>query len=301
MERIFTDLKEGPLWAWFAALASFGLVLSLVLYSGYTPLWQSIVAFAAFAALCLFLGPTIIQSGKKGHKHVPTVCAWVVVLLLAFVVAFYYWYFRWVAPGTDQPHDRILNVVPVLTAVVAAGLGWFVHYQYSSKAHRTNNAFSMVMEMRKSSEFLKRQEIVVKHFPVTLDDIPAAYEPYFSGGSLRKLRTEIGGGEPTAEQKEALEHAEAISALKYLLNYYEFMSAGVKANDLDKDLLLDTVSEIVIGTYKRSQKLVKFVNDPKPTGQGQPLAYQCLKEIVADWDDIITQREADCKKGNGKR
>ncbi len=300
MDKIFTDLKEGPWWTWVAAVTCGGLVLSLFLGNNYTPNGEAGVAWASFGFLVLFIGPTVISAGKLGHKHVPTVCFWVTTLLLAFIVTVYYWYFRWVPAVPTLAHDRVLNIVPVMAAVVAASLGWYVHFQFSSKSQKTNNAFSMVMEMRKSAEFLRRYENVVRHFPVGIGDIPPEYHQFFASGSLKRIydAAALANGTPNPIE---IERAQAIADLKYVLNYYEFIAAGVKANDLDEDMLIDTVSEIVVGLFNRARSLITFIRSPAPQGQGQILAYTCLTTLVGNWEKKIADELAEYHRAKPKQ
>src|SRR5699024_9695123 len=145
--------------------------------------------------------------------------------------------------------DKILNLLPVLVAIWAAGLGWLIHYRLTSKAHRTNHAFAMVMQMRTSVEFLERNELVSRHLPHSTG-IPEEYDKYFKHTAIREIY-KAAAWDPEKVDKLELEKAQAVAALKYVLNYYEFFAAGVKAGDLDEGLLLDTVSQIVIGMYER--------------------------------------------------
>ena len=284
METVFGELKSSSWWSWTSLVVAGALALSLGLHPGYPPMARVLVAFSILVLLSLYLVPAILRAARQGHKFVPCVCTWVTVLLVAFVVVFYYWYFTLIAFSADVTHDRVLNIVPVAAAVVAASLGWYVHYQYSSKAHRTNNAFALVMEMRRSSEFLKRAELVAKHFPASEAEISDDYRAYFPTDSRKRIYAT----EPLDEV--ALEKAEAVMALKYLLNYYEFIGAGIHAKDLDEELLMDTVGDIVVGCVRRSRKFIDFIRSPE--GQGQSLAFERLLTISASWRATLAKRAA---------
>ncbi len=282
METVFGELKKSAWWSWLCLIVAGGLALSLPLHMGYSATARVIVAFAVLCLISAYLVPAILRAAKQGHKFVPCVCTWVTVLLITFVVVFYYWYFTLIATSADVTHDRVLNIVPVAAAIVAASLGWYVHYQYSSKAHRTNNAFALVMEMRRSSEFLKRAELVAKHFPASQPEIPESYVEFFPTNSRKRIY------ETEPLDPVALEKAEALMALKYLLNYYEFIGAGIHANDLDEELLMDTVGDIVVGSVRRSRKFIDYIRSPN--GQGQPLAFERLLDTADRWRVTLAKR-----------
>ena len=291
MTRIFKDLCDVPWWGWLM-LPLLIILLTLAgsgAYMARTTVW---LVLAAFLALTLFLAPVILSSGKKGHKHVPAVCAWTIVWFLAAIGTFFYWYFRWM-PGSERDSvERILNVVPVLTAIVAAGLGWYVHYQFSAKAQRTNSAFALVMEMQKSSEYIRRNEIVRDHFPPSLKEIPQEYVEFFPADSVKKARDEAASN--SSVDPKRLERAEAIASLRYILNFYEFMAVGVRSNDLDCDLLVETVGQIVIGRFSRAEKFVHWIRSP--TGQAQELAFEHLEVICREWSHRVEVQESEARQ-----
>lgn len=293
MERIFTDLKCVPKWSWFSLLLL--VVLLTLAFSGAFALKTTVVlVIASFACGTLFLAPAVLQAARHGHKSVPTVCVWTAVWLLAAISTFFYWYFRWLPTDAGESYDRILNVVPVLTAIVAAGLGWYVHYQFSAKTQRTNTSFALVMEMQKSAEYLNRSLIVSEHFPSSLDEIPEDYVTYFAPGTVKRLRDEAAKAGTTPDPA-SIEKAQAIVALRYVLNFYEFMAAGVRSNDLDCDLLMDTISEVVIGRFNRAKKLVDYIRAPA-IGRGQELAFEHLEIIARDWAHHIEEHKSAIRK-----
>lgn len=298
MDKIFTDLKKGPGWCWLGLL--FGIItLTLACGGGFGPRVVIILVVAAQLGLTTFLAPVVLRAARKGHKHVPTVCVWTVVWLCTAVASFLYWFFNW--PGftaTDQ-NDRILNVVPVMTAIVFGGLGWYVHYQFTARTQRMNSSFALVMEMMKSPEYLSRNAIVSEHFPPTVDEIPDEYEEFFEPGSVKRLRDELpkdATDEVKAEAEIKLERAKAIASLRYLLNYYEFMAVGVRANDIDCDLLLQTVGPIVLGRFKRSAKLIKWSRRERPKGGGQDTAFEHLEWMSHDWEPKLEEQTLEARK-----
>lgn len=293
MDRIFTDLKYVPVWSWLALLVSL-VTLTLACSGAYGARAVVLLAVSAHLGLSFFLAPGVFRAAKKGHKHVPTVCVWTIVWLSSAVAAFLYWFFNWPGFTATAQNDRILNVVPVLTGIVFGGLGWYVHYQFSARTQRMNSSFALVMEMMKSSEYLARNALVSEHFPPSVPEIPDEYTQFFAPGAEKRLKDAATDVDPVCPIK--LEQAKAIAALRYLLNYYEFMAVGVRANDIDCDLLLDTVGHIVVNRYKRSLRLVKWIRDAKPLGAGQDLAFEHLEWMCRDWEPRLEEQSSMARK-----
>lgn len=296
MENIFRDLKSVPAWSWIALVLS-GVTLTLACSGGFTPrvvIWLCLIALVGLTG---FLAPAVMRAAKKGHKHVPTVCVWSIAWLAAAIAVFLYWFFNWPDFASSDQNDRILNVVPVLTAIVFGGLGWYVHYQYSGRTSRMNSSFALVMEMMKSSEYIRQNKLVGEHFPPSIGDIPDVYKPHFAPGAVKRL-TDAATAAKTSVCAIDLERAEAIMALRYILNYFEFIAVGVRANDIDADLLFDTVGQIVVGRFKRSEKLVKWFRAPAPNGQGQDLALEHLEWLCRQWEPRLEEQTSKMRRRN---
>lgn len=282
MEHVFKDLKTDQKWAW-ASLVLCGLLLSgLILSPRLTDLWQGVVAIAAYLALCVFFWPSLLKAAHQDHRHLLTVCVWSFVLVILLITVSFYSFFK-VAGSDSTKYDKLLNVVPVFVAIWAAAVGWLIHFRITTKAHRTNNAFAIIMETRKSSEYLKRQELVQKHFPPNVNAVDSEYHQYSAADSLKKL---IRAGASEAD----MEKAEAVLALKYMLNYFEFMAVGIKAGDLDENLLFETVSSTVLRLHLRAQSYITFTVDPQQGGQ--PMAYCDLRLLAQRWKVRYATEEA---------
>lgn len=281
MEFVFRDLVTKCWWSWGAFIVAFVAAVTLAANGNISDAQQAWIAIVAYAALVIFFAYPLLQAACAGHRHLLTVCIWSFVLVLLGVALCYYVFYKFA--GNDvASFDKLLNVVPVLVAIWAAALGWFVHFRLSTKAHRTNNAFGILMEMRKSSEFLNRYETATRHFPSGTTTIPPEYTDYFPTTKLKEV-LDVATARGEAAAPSDLEKIEAISALRYVLNYFEFMSVGIQAGDLDEDLLYDTISTTVVKLYERSQPLFNYVHAPMPGGAGQPLAFVALESLAERW------------------
>lgn len=298
MDFVFKDLVTKCWWSWVSLLVA--VVLLVVVAVGTASGWisgpgQGWLGMLAYTALCFFFAKPLLVAAYAGHKHLPTVCIWTGVLVGLFIVMSIHSFYAFFGKAPAH-YDKVLNVIPVVVAIWAAGLGWLVHFRLTSKAHRTNNAFSIIMEMRKSSEFLKRVELVSRHFPPGSVTIPNEYNASFGSSTLHDLyKTSRETGQEI--DALALERAEAIMALKYVLNYYEFMSVGIKEGDLDEELLYETIGPMVVRTFDRSANLIRYVNVAAPAGAGQPLAFTELRKVVNRWRVRVNNDTA--KQANG--
>lgn len=275
----------------------------IILTIGLSHAGEHAAGFAYIASYLLALtagGRIILNLAEGGHKNVLPVVVVGTILLVLFVACLSYSFFHFTTTEQITRLDRVLNIIPVTAAVFAAALGWYVHYQYSSKAQRTNNAFSIVMEMRRSPEFIKRWELVGLHFPKDVM-VSEEYQPYFHPDSRRRLekeKAEINKEAADAEAKleelkKKLEKVEAIEALRFILNYFEFMAAGIELKELDEDMLYETISVVVVRIYERSSLFLKFYADPKTK---EVLAFQHLSALVKSWSDKLDAEAMEVNK-----
>lgn len=299
MEHVFKDLVTKCWWSWLALLAA--VIVAAFAGGGIangalSQPAQGWLAVLAYLLLCIFFCHPLLKAANAGHRHLLTVLVWSFLLVVLFILLSFFAFYS--IFGTAQPggYDKVLNVVPVFVAIWAAAVGWLVHFRLTTKAHRTNNAFAIIMETRKSGEFLKRYELVMRHFPAGQGEIPESYRECFPTAALRDLIQSKSHGETVDEA--LIERAEAINALKYVLNYFEFMAVGIRAGDLDEDLLYSTISTTVVGICERSKPLLNYYHSPAPGGGAQPLACADLVKLAERWRQRLNQDIAD--HANGK-
>jgi hypothetical protein len=204
------------------------------------------------------------------------------------------------------PVGKILDLPPLLAAIWAASTGWYVHFQLTGRNHRVAHAMAMVMGTRTSAEFLKRQELLREVLP-RAEDVAKLDAKYFQKSALKVAREayldassklqQVPDGEDRApvetRKREAaaeLKLARAVNALQYVLNYYEFMAAGIKFGDLDERLFYETISPGVLGLCARAEPYLGWVNSP--VGGREQLAFEYLKPLVAKWRTMTDADEA---------
>lgn len=283
------------MWIAYGGLALFiamcvGLELSdHWLYELYKPLIVTMAGafFVATTALAVH------RCACCGPRSIGQVCFYSVFLLIVTLLVMYLVYFLTVSPlltaGSDKtPYglDKLLNVPPVVAAIWAAGVGWYIHFQATAKGHRTNNALSLLMQTRTSKEFLQRTETVQRIYPHGTP-VPASVASS-TIATLQSLQDQLLVA--TAAQKPGLEkqirEAEAVVALRYMLNFYEFMAVGIEKNDLDDHLLYDTLGTHVPSIYRRAAEIVKAARGGKVPGVNSTdiLAFTSLEPLVVRWE-----------------
>ncbi|UHQ22785.1 DUF4760 domain-containing protein [Lysobacter sp. 5GHs7-4] len=284
MEFVFKDLKASQSWAWLSLILAGVLVTFLISSSALSDAGQGGIAIAAYAALAVYFWPCLLKAAHEDHRHLLTVIIWSFVLVILGIALSFYAFFA-IAGEDHVKYDKLLNVVPVFVAIWAAAVGWLIHFKLTTKAHRTNNAFVIIMETRKSAEFLKRVETVSRHFPPGSKSIPPEYEKFFSSQAVKAILND-----PTTTEGDKLK-AEAVVSLRYVLNYYEFMAVGIKAGDLDETLIYDTIHPAVCALFDRSKILVDFISNPDNPG-GDRTHFCELKLLVAEWKRRRTAADA---------
>ncbi|MGR4875634.1 DUF4760 domain-containing protein [Pseudoxanthomonas sp. LARHCG66] len=282
MEFVVKDLITKCWWSWgflIVAVISAAVLGSGMWHGNLTAIEKGWLGVLVYGSIAGFFVKPIWTAATSGHSHLLTVCIWSLFLVALFVPFSFFVFYSFFGHDPTR-YDKVLNVLPVLVAAWAAGLGWLVHFRLSTKAHRTNNSFSILMETRKSAEYLRRAELFTKHFPPGMASIPQAYFQYFPADSIFRLHQ--AGPAPNAAQ---LEMAEAVQAMKYLLNYYEFMAVAISAGDLDEKLLYDTIGPPVVKMFNRSRNYVDYVSLNAP--DKQKLTYIVLRKLVAKWEPQI--------------
>jgi hypothetical protein len=189
----------------------------------------------------------------------------------------------------------VTSVTTLMGAAAAAsmvGIGWVVQHQSSARASRRAHTFNILMQSRLSAEFQnqvrKRADLYSAGNPVAPEDAKLA-----SKGGLDKVIAEIEVRQ-AAELERARDESRdrikeeyaarieltkrkflSLEGMKYLLNFYEFMSAGIVLRELDERLLRETVSDMVVALYndslhirltQRTQQPEVFINLDRVVG-----------------------------------
>lgn len=227
-------------------------------------------------------------------KLVWVVCGASVFLLISTLCTFalsYFWASRYGLLPLGA--ERLLTIPAVGTALWGTAMGWYVHFQASSKNNRTANSFNLLMQTRTCGEFLKRANAVISSYPqgtvIPNEDVDL-FLPEALAEAKRKFAEALSSSKGVGEARLLLKKTNAAASLKYLLNYYEFMSVGISKRDLDEELLYETIAVTVTSMYERSLSPIARIREK------QPLAFQHLERLVARWKIKLHEDEQALKR-----
>ena len=153
-------------------------------------------------------------------------------------------------------------------ALIFAVLTLFIQLQVSSNNTRKNHALNSLLQMRDSEAYNKSAESV-KSFLAEhgLSQFKQEHVNIYVDRSKKK-------GEATNSEKEVIE---AISAMLYALNYFEFLAVGVKSDSLDGELIYNTMAGIFEQKLFESEHLLNAVR------KKQPKAFFCYLNTINQW------------------
>lgn len=195
--------------------------------------------------------------------------------------------------GATNGVGAITTLLGAAAAAAMAGIGWVIQYQSSARSSRRAHTFTILMQSRLSKEFQEHVNNRSAKYPcpttIPADDVKRLCLvrqqneaiALFEERALQRCpatltcaeRTQV-LGEIESERKELMRTINAFRAVKYLLNFYEFLSAGIKKRELDEELLFETLSSIAIGLYKDTEHVRKAAKDI------QPMVYEHFEELI---------------------
>ncbi|MBB6572555.1 DUF4760 domain-containing protein [Xanthomonas arboricola] len=285
---VFRHLRTTEMAA-LGTVAGIGLICVGLDWCNYIPyeLYKGWLIAVAGAVVLYAMVPALVRCGMAGGaKSVWSVVRASLALLLFTLISFYSSYYLIsgsITMGSVSLSDKYLNFPPAIAALWTAGMGWYIHFQATSKNHRTNNSFNLLMQTRTSSEFLRRALDVQKVYPFGCN-ILEVDEEHFSPENLKNLALQAANSlvvenvavvpPPTLLEAKVL----AIEGMKYLLNYYEFMAVGIEANDLEENMLFKTIGGTVCSVRDRADLYIQHMRK-----NGQPLCFAALDRLVTRW------------------
>ncbi|MCJ8270479.1 MAG: DUF4760 domain-containing protein [Psychrosphaera sp.] len=176
------------------------------------------------------------------------------------------------------PVILMVSVVSIMTGI----LGWVVHAQLSARLHRKTHTLNMLMQSRLSTEYQQQlrnlynvynsSTIILKSDITDFHDKPFNYK----NDNLNTNADLSNDANPSNEHKEK---AKALGAVRYLLNYFEFVAVGIAENDLDEDLLYLCISGIVLGLHHNAKDYI-LISQGKV---GQSGVFKNLDALVQYW------------------
>lgn len=177
--------------------------------------------------------------------------------------------------------EAVTGLMAAFVGAIMVGIGWVVQHQSSARASRRAHTFTILMQSRLSKEFQEhvktRQDyyysgcrIEAKDAPLatkagikerlkTLDDHCEREVAQAKDDSLDAIRKRYDELKEDAEKKH-----ESLKSVIYLLNFYEFMCAGINRRELDPMLLYLTVEDIVRCLYQDTVHVRAHIKELQP-------------------------------------
>jgi len=268
------------------------LILSIVCAIVVATLWGShgisrvLTGWGVVIVAVTFLGSffrPLLAMTRHGYEAVFSVCITGGLLFLCTLIAFYLSYYLIADNLSAQgsPLAKLLDLPPLLLALWAAATGWYVHFQLTCRNHRVSNAVSIVLSRSTNAEIRRRLDLQRKYLPSKkhIDDLDISL---FKPDAMEKAKAAFKPDD--ADCVRTMRLTQSVEALKYLLNYYEFMAVAIELGDLEESIVYETMSPHVVGLYNRAYACIEYV---RGRDGGEPLAFEHLEILVGRWEKAL--------------
>ena len=151
--------------------------------------------------------------------------------------------------------------VAVVGSAYLASIGWLYTNHNNVKNQRKAHTMSVLIQLRNSTEYQKHRLNVFSKFPV---GTPVKEE------DLGQLKKDQADKASYGENKTSV-----MDSMAFVLNYFEFISIGVKTEDLDGTMIELSLRGIFVNWYSH---LLPFINDAP--SRGSPRTYINFRELV---------------------
>lgn len=132
---------------------------------------------------------------------------------------------------------------PIIYCGVLATLGWLYSNVISVHNGRKAHTMTVLLQMRLSSEMRQHRANVFSRYPYSLARIPADHLP--------ELKRERASPENFIAPKIPI-----LESIYFIINYYEFIAAGVELDDLDETLIKNTIRGILVENYSFYEEII---------------------------------------------
>lgn len=167
------------------------------------------------------------------------------------------------------------HLVYFTTSFFAAGsvaIGWFVHAQTQKSALTKQHTVNVLNSSRVSDIYQVKLSSYIRVFspksPIT-KELVDLFDQY-RGEADFEIKEKI--------WKKNKIKLEAMYAALYLLNFYEFISVGIKEGDLDENYLYETISFIAENLFSATDNLIHYQRKMCPD------AYIHLENQIHRWN-----------------
>lgn len=178
--------------------------------------------------------------------------------------------------------EAVTGLMAAFVAAMMVGIGWVVQNQTGARGSRRAHTFNILMQSRLNKEFQENVALRARYYHagklIPAEDAPLATAQGFKVREQllnEKRDLELAQAQPQflaeinakydTEIDLARKKHESLSGVVYLLNFYEFMCAGICQRELDKSLLYATVASIVSSLYEDTRHLRAHCRERQPT------------------------------------
>jgi hypothetical protein len=158
------------------------------------------------------------------------------------------------------------TAIVAYAAAWAALTGWMIQALIAVRNSRKQHTMSVLLQTRMSAEFNKNVAIIEKTFPE---------------GSV-------------ISYSKANRNKQTLSAVRYVLNYYEFIAVGLRHRDLDETLMRDCICSQMCRFLLRADDVIRKVRDENEFGVASAekrRIFRTLRSLQKRWQRRIDRQK----------
>lgn len=142
--------------------------------------------------------------------------------------------------------------IALLISTLFLGIGWWVQAITTQTAQRRAHTVSIIMNQRNNPDFIEKVRICREIFGTDKIVNKELVKYYFDKESIKINESLLSTSNQNDKKEEFDRIISGLESLNYLVNYYEFIAAGVNSKDLDKELIVKCFSGILISLEVRA-------------------------------------------------
>lgn len=287
------DAADGVSWTLFVVAAAAVLVSVVIYFSDpSTPLYGKYFAFfwygVWFLFVCSTISPILNITHEANEAPLGLLIGVAIVHVLTFVGVCVYVLVR------QDSMAGLTALMAAMAAAMMAGVGWVVQHQSSAKASRRAHTFGVLMQSRLSGEFQGQVRLRGVLYGAG-NGVAAVDAPLVRKAGLKvaidalnaELQERLRVARPENEEEirkefrlkriEARRKARSLEGVAYLLNFYEFICAGIARQELDEQLICDTLGDIAVALFRDTTHLRAHLRTQ------QPKVYEHFDLLIGGW------------------
>lgn len=195
-----------------------------------------ITGFIIYLLLCLTISSWVYKKFVTNHPETKTGFNYIFIVFLLVMISMFIICYK----GFLKEYQTMISLAITSIFITA---GWWVQDIISKTNARKSHTLNLIMNQRNSSEFSAHVKKVRKLFGTDKIINKEIIEAYFYKNNEHT-------------NKKLCKALDGLESIIYLLNYYEFIAAGIKNKDLDADLLENCFSSIIKNLEKRAFYLI---------------------------------------------